>query len=267
MVGERRAALERERVQSANRVEEHRRSSFVPLDRSALKHNHLRAHRSQAPKESLFSRHTFNRSALSASGATLALVSGLLFAPPASAEPLQTVVSIAAGRSSSQQLTVSSMVATAHLDVNDPVGAAIAGVIASEGAAAGTHAASEIVSDLSASGARQRIIATALSYLGDPYVFGGASHSGIDCSGLVMMAYESVGIQLAHLVSAQDAAGVTIPESEAQPGDLVVFNDDEHVAIYLGGGLLIQAPEEGEDVQIHVVWQGIPHHFVRILPS
>ena len=263
MTGERRAALERERAQS--RTTPQSADSFRPRMR-AKNPDKAATHRIER-KRQVVSLRLINRSALGASGATLALLAGIVLAPPASAAPLNTVVALAAGSQVAQKLTVSSVVEDASLNVNDPVASAIAGVIASSGGAAGVQAAQAIVSSLTVGGARQRIVATAMSYLGDPYVLGGASHSGIDCSGLVMMAYQSVGISLAHLVSAQDHAGVTIPESEAQPGDLVVFNDDEHIAIYLGDGVLIQAPEAGEDVQIKVVWEGIPHHFVRILPQ
>jgi cell wall-associated NlpC family hydrolase len=82
-----------------------------------------------------------------------------------------------------------------------------------------------------------------------------------------MQAYASVGIHLVHLVSAQDAVGVAIPESAARPGDLVVFDDNEHIGIYLGANLLIAAPEEGRPVTVEQVWSGIPHHFTRILPA
>ncbi len=79
---------------------------------------------------------------------------------------------------------------------------------------------------LSAGGDRATVVSTALQYMGDPYVEGGASHEGIDCSGLTMVAYAAVGIPLVHYVPTQDAAATTIPESEAQPGDLVVYDNE-----------------------------------------
>jgi len=116
-------------------------------------------------------------------------------------------------------------------------------------------------------GARLKIVSTALSYLGTPYVLGGASKSGIDCSGLTMVAYAAVGVSLAHYVPTQDAAGHVIAQSAAKPGDLVIFNDDAHVGLYLGNGLLVAAPEPGRAVQIEPVskWSGIGYHFTRIL--
>ncbi|WP_308116526.1 C40 family peptidase [Leifsonia poae] len=213
---------------------------------------------------------TARKSALTASTAAIALVGSVLFALPAEAatttEPLDYVTAAAAGHQQLQGLTVSAFVAAAATDRDDPVAAALAGVIATQGGPAGEQAASAVTAALSTSGPRQKIVATALTYLGDPYVLGGSTHSGIDCSGLVMVSYAQVGITLGHLVHLQDDAGVRISEAQAKPGDLVVFDDEEHIAIYLGGGVLIQAPDVGRPVEITTVWQGVPHHFTRILP-
>jgi cell wall-associated NlpC family hydrolase len=119
---------------------------------------------------------------------------------------------------------------------------------------------------LSAGGARATVVSTALQYMGDPYVEGGASHQGIDCSGLTMVAYASVGIPLVHYVPTQDAAATTIPESEAQPGDLVVYDNEDHVGIFLGDGLVLQAPHPGDPVDI-VPMYSAAHHFARVLPA
>lgn len=128
------------------------------------------------------------------------------------------------------------------------------------------QAESAISAALSAGGDRATVLATALQYMGDPYVEGGASHQGIDCSGLTMVAYAAVGIALVHYVPTQDAAATTIPESEAKPGDLVVYDNEDHVGIYLGQGLVLQAPHPGEVVDI-VPMYSAAHHFARLLPA
>ncbi|OJX75766.1 MAG: hypothetical protein BGO91_18675 [Leifsonia sp. 71-9] len=170
------------------------------------------------------------------------------------------------GATKSQHLALARFAAST-VSRDTPVASALAGIVQSEGGAAGDQAASAILDSLAAGGARAAIVNAALSYLGTPYVLGGASHSGIDCSGLVMQAYAAAGISLGHLVHLQDDAGTVIPESEAKPGDLVVFDDEEHIGIYLGNGTLIHAPDVGRDVSITTVWQGVAHHFTRILPG
>lgn len=119
---------------------------------------------------------------------------------------------------------------------------------------------------LSAGGERATIVSTALQYMGDPYLEGGASHSGIDCSGLTMVAYAAVGIPLVHYVPSQDAVATTIPQSEALPGDLVVFDNEDHVGIYLGDGIVLQAPHPGDPVDIVPLYPNA-HHFARLLPA
>jgi cell wall-associated NlpC family hydrolase len=88
----------------------------------------------------------------------------------------------------------------------------------------------------------------ALQYLGVPYVYGGASPSGFDCSGLVMYVYAQLGISLPHYTVAQWNA--TEPISSPAPGDLVFFNGLGHVGIYIGGGQFVDAPHTGSVVRI-----------------
>jgi cell wall-associated NlpC family hydrolase len=88
----------------------------------------------------------------------------------------------------------------------------------------------------------------ALRYLGVPYVYGGASPSGFDCSGLVMYVYAQLGISLPHYTVAQWNASQ--PVSSPAPGDLVFFNGLGHVGIYLGGGRFVNAPHTGSVVRI-----------------
>jgi len=88
----------------------------------------------------------------------------------------------------------------------------------------------------------------ALQYLGVPFVWGGASPSGFDCSGLVMYVYAQLGISLPHYTVAQWNA--TEPISSPAPGDLVFFNGLGHVGIYIGGGRFVDAPHTGSVVRI-----------------
>jgi cell wall-associated NlpC family hydrolase len=95
-------------------------------------------------------------------------------------------------------------------------------------------------------------IRAAESYLGVPYVWGGASKSGVDCSGLVMLSYEAAGIDFPHYSGAQYEDTERVPLYDIQPGDLLFYGPggDEHVAMYVGGGQMIEAPETGQVVHI-----------------
>jgi cell wall-associated NlpC family hydrolase len=90
----------------------------------------------------------------------------------------------------------------------------------------------------------------ALRYLGVPYKWGGASPAGFDCSGLVMYVYAQLGISLPHFAAAQYGYGTPVSRDQLQPGDLVFFENLNHVAIYIGGGQVVHAPSTGDVVKI-----------------
>jgi cell wall-associated NlpC family hydrolase len=91
------------------------------------------------------------------------------------------------------------------------------------------------------------------SYIGTPYVWGGDSPGGFDCSGLVQWVYAEAGLSLPRTAQAQFDAGPEVPVSELAPGDLVFFGsgpgDVTHVGIYAGGDEMVDAPYTGADVR------------------
>jgi cell wall-associated NlpC family hydrolase len=124
---------------------------------------------------------------------------------------------------------------------------------AAERAAAQTRSAgasNNVVVDPGGSG-RSAVVAIAQQYLGVPYVWGGASPSGFDCSGLTMYCYAKIGIGMAHGATLQQRASTPVPLNALQPGDLVFFGNasfSHHVGIYVGGGTMIHAPRTGSVV-------------------
>lgn len=99
-------------------------------------------------------------------------------------------------------------------------------------------------------GKAETVLKYACSQLGKPYVFGGAGPSSFDCSGLTMMAYKQIGINLNHYVPDQWDASSRVSRSALQPGDLVFFNNLDHMGMYVGNGEFIQAPHTGDVVKI-----------------
>ena len=94
------------------------------------------------------------------------------------------------------------------------------------------------------------VVSIALQYLGVPYVWGGASPSGFDCSGLTMYAYAKVGVYLPHNAAMQYGMGTPVSRSQLAPGDLVFFSGLSHVGMYIGGGRFVHAPHTGDVVKI-----------------
>jgi cell wall-associated NlpC family hydrolase len=105
---------------------------------------------------------------------------------------------------------------------------------------------------VSGSASPSSVYSVAQQYLGVPYVYGGATPAGFDCSGLVQYVYAQFGISLPHSSAAQGAAGTQIPVSEAVPGDLVVMSG--HIGFYAGNGMILHAPYEGTVVRVQPIW-------------
>jgi len=100
------------------------------------------------------------------------------------------------------------------------------------------------------------VIAIARKYLGIPYFYGAADPKvGFDCSGLVMYCYAQLGIQLPHYSGFQQNLGVPVPMNALIPGDLVFkgYPVSYHVALYAGGGQVIEAPHTGDVVKYDTV--------------
>jgi cell wall-associated NlpC family hydrolase len=104
------------------------------------------------------------------------------------------------------------------------------------------------------------VLEIASRYIGVPYVYGGSSPSGFDCSGFTSYVYAQLGISLPRTAEAQRAAGTVISRDQARPGDLIYTPG--HVAIYAGDNLMIDAARTGTTISFRKMYQSNPT-FIR----
>jgi cell wall-associated NlpC family hydrolase len=95
----------------------------------------------------------------------------------------------------------------------------------------------------------EKAVAFAYAQIGKPYVFGAAGPDAYDCSGLTMASWAAAGISIPRTSYEQWASLPHVPTSQLQPGDILVFNGAGHVGLYVGGGMLIDAPNSGLTVE------------------
>ena len=117
--------------------------------------------------------------------------------------------------------------------------------------------------------AAETVVAAALSQVGTPYVWGGATPGqGLDCSGLVQYAYGRANVALSHYTVAQESAGRQVSLSDLQPGDIIFWGGvgaSYHDAIYIGNGQYVHAPQPGETVKVASISQYfMPSFAVRV---
>lgn len=128
--------------------------------------------------------------------------------------------------------------------------------------------ASTSTATTTASASASAITSYALTFLGVPYVWGGTTPSGFDCSGLVQYVYSHFGINLGRTTYTQQYAGTKISVASAQAGDLYFwgsYGSAYHVAIALGGGQYVMAPAPGQNVMTGSVSSYTPSFAVRVL--
>ncbi|MEG3614340.1 C40 family peptidase [Isoptericola haloaureus] len=124
-----------------------------------------------------------------------------------------------------------------------------------------TTESSSSASSVPASAVGSSVISVASRYVGVPYVSGGTTPSGFDCSGFTQYVFAQVGISLPRSSSDQRYAGTVVSRAAAQPGDLIW--SPGHIAIYAGGNTQIDSPRPGKTVQFRNIWQSNPT-FIRV---
>lgn len=181
-----------------------------------------------------------------------------------------TAATNSVAQSSSQQSVANNSVAQTSSSQQQTVTtpAASSSSTASSSSVAQTNNTQQATTTNTGSASASAIISYAQSFIGVPYVWGGSTPSGFDCSGLVQYVYAHYGVNLPRVTTAQENAGTVIPVSAAQPGDLYFWGakgSSYHVAIATGGGSFIHAPEPGESVKVGSTQYFQPSFAVRVL--
>lgn len=101
----------------------------------------------------------------------------------------------------------------------------------------------------------EEVVEFAKQYIGTPYVYGGSSPSGFDCSGFVYYVYKNFGVTLNRVAADQSKNGYVVDRSELMPGDILLFSRTldgyiTHVGIYVGDNQFIHSPQTGKSVEI-----------------
>lgn len=169
-------------------------------------------------------------------------------ATPAATAPVQPAANT--GAAAAQPVATASSTPTAAVNTNQNV----------------TSVASSTATN---NNAAETVVAAALSQVGTPYVWGGATPGqGLDCSGLVQYAYGRANVALSHYTVAQESAGRQVSLSDLQPGDIIFWGGvgaSYHDAIYIGNGQYVHAPQPGETVKVASISQYfMPSFAVRV---
>lgn len=130
-------------------------------------------------------------------------------------------------------------------------GTGLSALTGAAGTAAASAAGFSTAGSARGSNFGDRVVSTAKQHLGTPYVWGGESPNGFDCSGLVQYVMDELGVDMPRVARDQAKVGTEVSSlAEAQPGDLLGMRNGSHIAIYLGDNKILHAPQPGENVSI-----------------